>query len=507
MTQHDSTAESVARGLDHILTDLPTEVIVLHSPAGLVHFASHDSTKVFSGREPLVNSNLLERVHQDDQDRLRTMFTDAATRGKKIPPVTIRLVQPGREVIWVVLFTVAVKDGSGNVIELHTTLRDVTQQMALRDRIVEADTLAHMTNMIAKVGGWYADMQSGFMYWSDELKSIYEVENDFDPSRIDPNSDTRDDHLRAFFSAEDFKRIEEAAIEATSSGEPVVIEMPMTTAKNNARWIRLFLSASFENDVASRLYGATQDITEIKNREDEMEKLVRELTYQRDSLEEFGSLVSHQFRAPLTNLASITSLLQEVEDESEQRSLVNALGDAVEVLNRTLEEISQAVRVRQEVAPRDEVIHINDEIVSIKGQLAQSIRDAEATIHVDTTNLDVIEYPLIYLKSILRNLISNAIRFADESRPCEVWITTECVDDNPVLVVRDNGVGIDLDRHAERMFRLGKTFHRNASGRGVGLFMVRTIVESLGGTIEIDSEVDKGTTVHVNLRNHRAKEE
>ena len=505
MKQSESTAASVARGLDHILTDLPTEVIILHSPAGLVHFASHDSAKVFSGNRPITNSNLIERVHQDDQDRLRNLFTDAATRGKKIPPVTIRLVQPGKDVVWVVLLTVAVKDGSGNVIELHTTLRDVTQQMALRDRIVEADTLAHMTNLIAKVGGWYADLQSGFMYWSDELKNIYEVGTDFEPSRVDSDLGTRDDHLRAFFSAADFKRIGDTAAEVVSTGATAVIEMPMTTAKKNPRWIRLFLSASYENGAPVRVYGATQDITEIKNREDEMETLVRELTYQRDSLEEFGSLVSHQFRAPLTNLSSIASLLEEVDDESEHRSLVKALGDAVEVLNRTLEEISQAVRVRQEVAPRDESVYVSDEIVNIKSQIWQSIRDTGATIHVDTSELGIVEYPLVYLKSILRNLITNAIRFAHEDRPCEVWISTEESNGCPVLVVRDNGVGIDLDRHGERLFRLGKTFHRNASGRGVGLFMVRTIVESLGGAIGIESDVEKGTIIRVNLRSHRAE--
>ena len=81
------------------------------------------------------------------------------------------------------------------------------------------------------------------MYWSEELKSIYEVDSEFDPSYGPSNEgqETRADHLRAFFSAEDFDRINQTAGDVAATGEPRVIEMPMKTAKGNDRWIRLFL--------------------------------------------------------------------------------------------------------------------------------------------------------------------------------------------------------------------------------------------------------------------------
>ena len=279
----------------------------MHSPAGIIHFASHSAPQVFGSSLEITGSNLLDRVHQDDSERLRKLFTDAALNGEKVPPLTVRLHSDKQQLSWVVLFTVAVKDGSGKVIELHTTLRDVTQQVALRDRIVEHDTLSDMTNVLAKVGGWYADVSNGNVYWTDEMKRLYEVGDDFQPTGLDIANCLADRNLRKFCSAEDYERMCDATRSVVKTGTPAVIEMPIKTATGSLRWVRTFLSTAYERGQIDRIYGATQDISAIKEREDEMEKLVRELTYQRDSLEEFGHLVSHQLRAPLTTVADNTS--------------------------------------------------------------------------------------------------------------------------------------------------------------------------------------------------------
>jgi len=471
----------------------------------VIHFASHTAPTIFGHDTRVAKNNLLDYVHANDRERVQKLFTDAALHGDRVPPVTVRILRADKSERWVVLFTVAVKDSVGKVIELHTTLRDVTHQIMLRERIVERETLSHMTNVLAKVGGWYAEIESGKLYWSDELKELYDLGDAEHPFDFDEDLVPTDDRLLAFYEEHDLVRMRKAGMEVMQTGEPQTLEMPMTTAKGERRHVRIFLSASYENGQPARIYGATQDITEINEREKELGRLVRELTIQNDRLEEFGHLVSHQLRAPSTNIASLAALLQETEDEDELRGLHRALGDAVKLLTRTLDEVGEALRVQREIVPDAELLPIRDMILTVKAQLAHSIEDINATITIDTDEMPRVTYPKVYLESIIRHLLANALRFAHQDRPLQIVVRSYERDGVPMLEITDNGTGIDLERHGERLFRLGTTFHRHASGRGVGLFMVRTIVESLGGEIDVDSTPGKGTTFRLSLHRYASE--
>ncbi len=482
------------------------EVILLHGPSGTIHFASHTAGSIFGEGATLSKSSLLDRIHENDRERVHTLFTDATLHGDRVPPVTVRILRSDGEIRWVVLFTVAVKDSVGKVIELHSTLRDVTQQIVLRERLVERETLAHMTNVLAKVGGWYAEIDSGRLYWSDELRQIYEVDEQHAPFEFGSDLTPTDDRLAAFFTPEDLARMRAVAQQVVASNEPQTLELPMTTAKGHKRYVRIFMSVSFDGVGPKRIYGATQDITEIKQRESELTRLVRELTIQNDRLEEFGHLVSHQLRAPATNIASIVSLLDDTTDADEARSLVGKLGEAAELLRRTLDEAGNAIRVHRTVAPEVEPIYVRDVVLGIKTQLAQTFEDLGASLEIDTDEVPVVHYPRVYLETVLRHLISNALRFAQQGTPIIISVRSMLHEGLPVIEVSDTGVGIDLSKHGNRMFRLGTTFHRQASGRGLGLFMVRTIVESLGGEIDVESAPNQGTTFRLSLHRYRAEE-
>lgn len=481
----------VARGLDHLLTDVPAEVIVLHSPAGIIHYASNLAQQVFSTSAKLIGTSLIDRIHEADRERARHVFTDTASRSSQATPMTIRLVGDDERTVWAVLFTVAVKDATGRVIELHSTLRDVTHQIQLRDRIVERDTLAHTTNTLAKVGGWYHDLTTEQTYWTDEVRQIHEVDETFVPNT---------ESIRRFFSAEDMDRMLATMDEAMSLGQPSVLETRMVVNANRQKWIRVFFSVEHLDGKPTRLYGATQDITEIKEREEALERLVRELAHQRDRLEEFNHLVSHQLRAPLTSLVSVFGLLRETDEAAERARLESTMFDAIQSLERTIDEVGDAVRIRNEIAPRKEKIYIRDVVLSVRTQLATSLRDAQATIEIDTESAPIIEYPLLYLETILRHLMNNALRFSDPERTPKIKVSTHVNSEGRVeMVISDNGVGIDLQRNGDRLFKLGNTFHRNASGRGTGLFMVKTMVESLGGSVSVESVPETGTTFHIVL--------
>ncbi|HEX8357034.1 MAG TPA: HAMP domain-containing sensor histidine kinase, partial [Segetibacter sp.] len=126
--------------------------------------------------------------------------------------------------------------------------------------------------------------------------------------------------------------------------------------------------------------------------------------------------------------------------------------------------------------------------------LSCDIEDSCCTINIKCEVVHV-SANKTYLESIFLNLLNNAIKYRASERPLQIDIATHMnAAGEIILTVKDNGLGIDLDTHRNNVFGLYQRFHTNKNGIGLGLFIVKSQILSLGGTIEIDSEVDKGTT-------------
>jgi signal transduction histidine kinase len=116
---------------------------------------------------------------------------------------------------------------------------------------------------------------------------------------------------------------------------------------------------------------------------------------------------------------------------------------------------------------------------------------------VDFNAFDSICYVQIYLKSIFKNLISNSIRYKHPDRACVIDVRTKLLKGKKLLIIKDNGSGIDLKKHKDKVFKMYKTFHGNEDARGLGLFVVKNQVESVNGDISIKSAVNVGTSLTI----------
>jgi signal transduction histidine kinase len=103
------------------------------------------------------------------------------------------------------------------------------------------------------------------------------------------------------------------------------------------------------------------------------------------------------------------------------------------------------------------------------------------------------------LRTILLNLLSNSLKYSDPARTCRVHLSIWRHEGGPVLLVEDNGLGFDVDRHSEELFHLFRRFHDHTEGTGVGLYLVNRIVQANGGRIEVESEIGQGTTFRLYL--------
>jgi light-regulated signal transduction histidine kinase (bacteriophytochrome) len=125
--------------------------------------------------------------------------------------------------------------------------------------------------------------------------------------------------------------------------------------------------------------------------------------------------------------------------------------------------------------------------------------ELKSTDAVITTKFDVEEvlFPKAYLDSIFYNLLSNALKYRCEGKTPVIDISTKARDGHILLAIQDNGIGIDMQKYGQDMFKYKKVFHKGYASNGVGLFITRNQLEANNGKIEVESAVDKGTLFRV----------
>ena len=264
------------------------------------------------------------------------------------------------------------------------------------------------------------------------------------------------------------------------------------------RWL-LWSSAS---DVRNQLmYTSAIDITERKKSEHELlqskqslEAIAIKLQEQNRQLDEFAHIISHNLRSPVGNIKALISLLDANSTLLDYQQIFDKIKTVSSNLGETMNELMETLKVKTDTdIPRVEIRfkEIFDKVIqSLEGELIQS----SASVTFDFNDAPKIYYSKAYLESIFQNLLSNALKYSSPKRKPEIRVITSKVDTGVELRVQDNGLVIHKKNHGAKLFGLHKTFHVHKEAKGVGLFLVKTQVEALGGSIKAESEVDRGTT-------------
>jgi PAS domain S-box-containing protein len=245
----------------------------------------------------------------------------------------------------------------------------------------------------------------------------------------------------------------------------------------------------------------TRDITnqkmyefELKRNIDNLELLADRIEKKRKILEDFTYIVSHNLRSPVTNLAALLNLFKEEKDEGMRNMFIQKIDTAFETLSTTVTDLTNAVRIRQDTEIPKEELFFQDIVSSHIINLETQIKDTAATVTYDFNACEKISYPKVYLESIFLNLLTNAIKYRSPQRAPQIFFKSYIDKDGMIsLTCQDNGLGINLEKHGAKIFGLNKTFHEHPDAKGTGLFITKNQIETMGGSIYVESEVDKGT--------------
>lgn len=249
--------------------------------------------------------------------------------------------------------------------------------------------------------------------------------------------------------------------------------------------------------------GINLDITDRKKFQQQLKKQNEHLTRINAVLEDFVQIAAHDLRTPISNLLNISELLKTQPDPESKIILVETIAPIAKHLKSTVDGLMETVSLQTLEKLSGQEIKFEDVWKEVQDELKSSIDSFNGKIMADFEKAPQINYIEVHLISIIRNLVLNAIKYSKQGKNPIVKIYTKHEGNYVLLAVSDNGIGIDMKSAGEDLFKPFKRFTNKAEGRGIGLYIVKNIVEKNGGHIKVESELNKGTAFYCYLKEYQ----
>ena len=279
-------------------------------------------------------------------------------------------------------------------------------------------------------------------------------------------------------------------------GQPKTKEWSYKDKDGHIIPVLLSINKIVDENTISGYLGVATDITELKKVEKEIRSLLSITEKQNDRLKNFAYIVSHNLRSHSGGISGLIELLQLEHADLANSELITLLNSSAENLKQTVNDLTEIVKVNLTI---EELQHIQLSSVIEKNIKSLSSQISITGIKIINDIPDSIQIKGIsaYIDSIILNMITNAIKYKSEVRASFLRIYYEEDKSTITLFFQDNGLGIDLNKNGDKLFGIYKTFHRHDDSRGIGLFITKNQVESMGGKIKVESEVNIGTTFKI----------
>lgn len=266
-------------------------------------------------------------------------------------------------------------------------------------------------------------------------------------------------------------------------------------------YLEIFLNPVYDNDVIVSVSLIGIDITRHKENEEYLQKANAELRYQNDKLNEFSYIISHNLRGPIATLLGLVDLFEtNVEDKKQSEQFVHHIKKTLQKLDTVIVDLNFVVTNHDSSISNFSLINLEEECNSIADLLSIQIQNSGAKFVYDFNAYPIINSVKSYIHNILYNLISNSIKYKNHSCAPIIYLSSYKISNDKFCIeCRDNGIGLDLDRHKDKLFGFYRRFHNHVEGKGIGLHLVKKQIELLKGEIDIESTIDKGTTFKIIL--------
>lgn len=461
-----------------------SDVFVILNGEGKYHYVSPNITQLlgFEAKEMLGTDNL-DYMHPEDIATVGAVFEKALQNIGSPERSQFRARHKEGHYIWV--------DVNGRFLDTdeglmaYLTVRPKDLEGVPHEHLRKLSLVADHTNSAVLI----TDAEERIEWVNDSFK-------DFSGYSLDEVIGKRPKDF--LYGPESQERYEKLIKEGLASGHPFRAETVNYHKNGSKYWIETQVTPVF--DKGGKLINYIAIENNITERREEQEALKESLSYAREQnrrLQEFAHVIGHNFRSHSNNINSLVKELRLAEDEESKELVMSYMEKTAANLNEALNSLSEMIQLQDDKELPVKELAINDYVVRNMHVLKKDLREKKGQIHNELPGNLRIPFYSAYLDSILFNLLSNAIRYSSPARDLEITLRHRESEKYLEIQVIDNGLGIDLEKHGEQVFTMYKTFHQHPESKGLGLYLTFNQLQALGGAIEVESEVDKGSTFTV----------
>lgn len=388
----------------------------------------------------------------------------------------------------------AIKNNQGHITGFLGIATDISQILATKQALILSEQRWQFALEGSSNGVWDWNIVTNEVFYSKKWKQLIGYEDQEIPNTYEAWSSR--------VHPEDLERCQKDLEMHVKGHTPdYVNEHRMLCKDGNYKWIltRGKVLEWTADHKAVRIMGTHTDITWQKEKEDELSRMLDIVSEQNKRLLNFAYIVSHNLRSHSGNFKLLLDVIEFSETHEELNEAFSHLKDIYYSLDDTIKNLNEIVKIQTNISKQKEEINLHQYLEKTTDLLRTEIKLKKAVIHNNVDKGLSILWNPAYMESILLNLLTNGIKYRHPDRHPEISIDAYYVNESLVIEISDNGLGIDLEKHGQKLFGMYKTFHGNSDAKGIGLFITKNQIDAMGGKIEVHSEVDKGTIFKIYL--------
>lgn len=450
----------------------------------------------FTQQEPGINTYewRFSKIHDADREKVKKSLEASVQKNESRWEIEYRFICADQSFKFVSERGFLVLNDAGEPIRMMGSMQDITTKKKEEHRLKLLESVITNTRdsvMITEAEPF--DEPGPKIVYVNEAFSImtgYEASEVIGKSpRILQGLNTNREELnRLRESMSKWQSCEVTVINYKKNGEEFWINFSVTPVADEKGWYTHWIAIE-------------RDVTHIKQNELEREQIISELSQINTDLKQFSYVTSHNLRAPIANLLGLTSLIEQYKIADKTLvQILDGVRQAALMFDDTVKDLTKVLIIKDQKNIIKEQIYFDIVVGKVMKQLNIISEGTDLSVNCDFKNCLSVSFTHAYLESILLNLFTNAIKYKSASRKLKIEVISMDTDDFVEMRFSDNGIGIDTEMHKDKLFKLYQRFHNKADGKGLGLYLIKSQLEALGGTIEVDSKVDVGTTFIVKFK-------
>ncbi|HEX8425857.1 PAS domain-containing sensor histidine kinase [Hymenobacter sp.] len=444
----------------------------------------------FTGQPPTADLNAMWPLLIHPDDRLRVLYQTEAARTAGIGwSYEYRLRRHDGQYRWVLSRALPELHAPDKPVFWHGALTEVHDQRELAEALRRGEAeLRFLADSIPELI-WTATAE-GFVDYYNQYSEEYSGQ---------PGQDLGPTGWISLLDPSEQAGAARRWVHSVATGEPYEGLYRMRRHDGRYRW-HIIRARQLTDGRGLRWFGACTDVDDQHRLREVLQTQYDELARTNRDLDTFVYTASHDLKQPLLNLRGLFDELRRSAsfNDPQESQILTMVDEALRQLDLTLQDLAATVQDQRGLSAPTEALDLRSVADEVLLGLRAQVLESEAKVELNFEAAPMLTYGRANLRSVLHNLLSNALKFSHPDRPPHVTVQSSLSTTNqPILTVQDNGLGMILPDVPTPVFQPFARQHPHVVGAGVGIYLVQRIITSRNGHLEVKSTIGEGTTFTV----------